>query len=403
MNTIATASAGQSLAATSLANLPFGSQLGLAIEIMGATSRGEMEDGYARAREFANHYSFRLPDAALPLAAEDYRSSVAIPFADEMRPTVDGELIHISKETSPSEVFAEAGITPRAILDSAILGLATFHAANKSIFSMMRDLGRRIELTPNGSDAQCRNGAFPVFATASCASLATFLMSNQNALQYIAVGATLLLAVMTIVRGMKIDAHDLHVKSEGRTLKACLQRDMIVAATSHMGLLGNRDRIPHLGEPCPRPSLIPRTVAISHRDPKGDLTRVLRKPEDFDGLEDTLLKYLVVRVAENGETEVRITPAASCHSDILLLGERIVGAGHMVMIRMEHGRRVIMFDGRSEVFATRDHSVWAPSHHIMAKEAGLIEVFKALKSVAGENIEILEALDDIDEFAPKKS
>jgi hypothetical protein len=360
-----------------------------------------MEDGYARAQEFAKHYSFRLPTSSLPITAEDYRSSVAIPFADEMRPTVDGELMCISKETSPSEVFASAGITPKMILDSAILGLATFNAANKSIFSTVRDLGRRIELAPIDSTIRYRNGAFPIFAISSVASLSTFLMSDDWMLPYVAVAAALLMGLVVVINGVRIDNRIVRTMSDGESLRASLHRDMIIAATAHKGLIDSRDRVPYMGDPCPRPSLIPRAVAMSHRDPMGEFTRVLRSPNDFAGLEDRLLKYLVVRVAENGETELRITP--TCHADILLLGERIVGAGHMVMIDMDHGRRVIMFDGRSGIFPTSDSSVKVPSMHMMAKEAGLSEVLKAFRAVASDRIEVIDGLDDIDEFVPKKA
>ena len=402
MNTIATASAGSIIAAPTLADLSFGAQIGMAINVMNAETAPDMEDGYESARKLARLYSFREPRTIPPFSKGDYRVSVATPFADEMRPMIDGEFIHISKEVNPSDKFAEQEITPKIILDSAILGLATFEAANKALFSTARDLARQIELSHGTPPPEYRNASFPIFVIASNLSLATFLMSDQSILPFVAVGAALFIGIGTIVNSMWIDSAQSRSDSLSRMTSAVRQKDLVIAATAHMGLLSSRNEIPHPGKPCPRPSLIPGMSAIAHSDPQESKTKIVKEPDDFIGLEDILLKYLVVEVAENGEREVRVTPSTSLHSDLLLLGERIVGAGHLVMLGLEHGRRVIMLDGRSDIFPTGERWVEVPARHFLSDNAGLGEVLKAFETVTQERIKLLGALDDIGGFVPRK-
>jgi len=319
-----------------------------------------------------------------------------------MRPIIDDELQYIASGCNPADAFSEESITPKVILDSAIAGLATFEVADKALFKIIMDLCRKLEIpAPERSPLPSHNGSLPSYATASSAALVAFLHSNQEVMPLIILSAFFLYVMGRLAGNIGADIKRSDERSLNRMTRAGWQRNLILACAAHKGLLLSVDQGPHAGNMNRRPSLVQRKLAIFNRVGDKSGARIVNGADDFHVLEDTLYKYLVVELPGSKERELRIIPYDRCHTDLLILGEWIVGAGNLVLQEIEPRRRVLLFDDMSPVLPTNGSSSEGPMNHLLADDFGPEVVLDVFNSIFDGQVEVLPHLDDVREFARK--
>jgi len=373
-----------------------GSQMAMALKVIGAVTEFEIGQVLPIARELAAEHDFFLPepDFTNESALDEYRTMTVPYFIYQMRPALNGIMMRVGDYRRLADGITAEGITLGLLPDIALAGLITYRTADDLLERLERELESGMEGLPSTLSSNNPYFTVPSVMVRMLANMGLLgggliLFENSWLALGVMLGAVPAIEAVSYFHGKKVMSSRIEINKQRAAALNCYRNSLEDLRALRARMNEIRDEVPaEVVLPEPTTLAMRKAILRVKLGERHGWVDIVSGLPTLEAHADLAVKYYAAETAEGRGRETRILSPNLIHPLGYLEGDKLIGAGYLVYRAGGRDRPLITIDGNSRTHPTHENSVKDTVPSMLAEKRGLVAVKDLLREVVGEGVDI---------------